>query len=172
MFDLRFPIMEISSCAKRYYYPDEDVIMQEVAPQLQRQQFVEHEQLVTLCNWKSPRIRTRCAGNDPNFIKSVTQTAFTTPNEQLRIEVLTLLAGVGWPMASVILHWGHSDPYPILDFRALWSLGFDSPPRYNFEFWWTYTQYCRQLAKESDVSMRILDRALWQYSKEHQGKDD
>lgn len=172
MFSLRFPEKKIEYWADLYHYPGEDVVLQEVAPQIQRQQFLTHEQLVTLCNWKSPRIRTRCAGNEPEFIMSVTHTAFTTPSEQLRMEVLTLLFGVGWPMASVILHWGHSDPYPILDFRALWSLGFDSLPRYNFEFWWAYTQCCRQLAREVNVSVRTLDRALWQYSKEHQGRDD
>ncbi|MCA9953831.1 MAG: hypothetical protein KC434_03875 [Anaerolineales bacterium] len=168
MFELRFPKTEILEYATRYEYPNEDVIMQEIAPQIRQQQFVAQEQLVVLCNWKSPRIRTRCAANDPEFVKSATQTAFHTSNEQLRVEVLTLLSGVGWPMASVLLHWGHVDPYPILDFRALWSLGFDVLPHYNFEFWWAYTQFCRQLAQEAGVSMRTLDRALWQYSKENQ----
>jgi hypothetical protein len=71
-------------------------------------------------------------------------------------------------MASVILHWGCHEPYPILDYRALWSLGIDSPPAYNFNFWWAYTQQCRGLAAQAGVSMRTLDRALWQYSKENQ----
>jgi hypothetical protein len=30
-----------------------------------------------------------------------------------------------------------------------------------------YTEYTREIAKESGVSMRVLDRALWQFSKEH-----
>lgn len=172
VFTLRFELKDLGFWAERYNYPGEELMMQDIAPQIQEQRFVMHEQLVKLCNWKSPRIRTRCIANDPAFIKSVTQTAYTTPNEQLRVEVLTLLSGVGWPMASVLLHWGHVDQYPILDFRALWSLGFDTLPRYNFDFWWAYTQYCRQLAQDANVSMRTLDRALWQYSKEHQGKDD
>jgi hypothetical protein len=56
-----------------------------------------------------------------------------------------------------------------LDSRALWSLGIDaSTVPYNFEFWNEYTQYCREIAKEAKVTMRELDRALWQYSKENQ----
>jgi hypothetical protein len=94
--------------------------------------------------------------------------AFSTFNERLRIEILMLLSGVSWPMASVILHWGHPEPYPILDFRALWSLGIPQPPVYNFELWQKYTQTCRQLAQQIGVSIRTLDRALWQYSKENQ----
>lgn len=172
IFTLRFELNDLEFWADKYVYPGEETVMQEIAPQVRQQQFVTHEQLVVLCNWKSPRIRTRCAANDPEFIKSVTHTAFSTSDEQLRVEVLTLLSGVGWPMASVLLHWGHVDPYPILDFRALWSLGFDNLPRYNFEFWRAYTQKCRQLAQEAKVSMRTLDRALWQYSKTHQGNDD
>jgi hypothetical protein len=168
VFTLRFEPTDIGFWGEKYNYPGEELVMQEIAPQIRQQQFVTHEQLVVLCNWKSPRIRTRCAANDPAFIKSVTNTAFATPNERLRLEVLTLLSGVGWPMASVLLHWGHVEPYPILDFRALWSLGFDDVPRYDFEFWWAYTQFCRQLAQEAGVSMRTLDRALWQYSKENQ----
>jgi hypothetical protein len=33
---------------------------------------------------------------------------------------------------------------------------------YNFEFWWEYTLFCRELAQEAKVNMRELDRALWQ----------
>ncbi len=171
MFVLRFHAADIPNWANQYSYPGEDIVIQELA-QIRQQHFVTQEQLVILCNWKSPRIRSRCAENEAEFIKSVTQTAFTTPNERLRIEILTLLSGVGWPMASVLLHWGHTEPYPILDFRALWSLGFNSPPRYNFNFWWGYTQFCRQLSQKANVSIRTLDRALWQFSKEHQGNDD
>jgi hypothetical protein len=32
----------------------------------------------------------------------------------------------------------------------------------------TYTRECRSLATAAGVLMRTLDRALWQYSKEHQ----
>ena len=168
MFSLRFPISEISNFASQYKYPGEDEITEVISPKIRLQQNITLDQLVILCNWKSPRIRTHCAGNDPEYLKSVSQIAFTTPNERLRIEVLTLLSGVSWPMASVLLHWGHQDPYPILDFRALWSLGFDSTPPYDFEFWWEYTRYCRQLAEKTNLSMREIDRALWQYSKIHQ----
>lgn len=75
---------------------------------------------------------------------------------------------MNWPTASVLLHFGARDPYPILDFRALWSLGVKAPTSYDFELWWEYTCCCRKLARKSGVSMRILDRALWQFSKSNQ----
>jgi hypothetical protein len=82
---------------------------------------------------------------------------------------------VSYPTASVILHFFHRDVYPILDFRALWSMGFDQPPQYTFEFWWEYVEATRNLLARAhrtlpSLSMRELDRALWQYSKERQGR--
>jgi hypothetical protein len=105
------------------------------------------------------------------FVLSVTSTAFTPPDERLRIEVLTLLEGVGWPTASTILHFCSNDRYPIIDFRALWSLGAAVPKFYDFEFWWAYTQFCRGLVDQAGVTMRTLDRALWQFSKANQPSD-
>ncbi len=119
--------------------------------------------------WKSPRPKPHREKNDEETVREVTRFALSTPVERLRIEVFTLLHGVSWPSASVFLHLGHRDPYPILDFRALWSLGIDHPPEeYTFEFWWPYVEACRGLADQAGVDMRTLDRALWQYSKERQ----
>ena len=80
-----------------------------------------------------------------------------------------MLDGVGWPTASVLLHFGHAEPYPILDYRALWSCGVPRPPsQYSFGLWWPYTRFCREITRRYGISMRTLDRALWQYSKERQ----
>jgi hypothetical protein len=44
----------------------------------------------------------------------------------------------------------------------------DVPKKYDFKFWSAYTEACRKLSDETGVSMRTLDRALWQFSKENQ----
>jgi len=111
---------------------------------------------LTLADWKSPRIGGHIA----------TRFALSTPSERLRIESLTLLHGVAYPMASVILHFCHRDPYPILDVRALWSLGTEEPSSgYTFDFWLRYTTTCRDFAAAAGCDLRTLDRALWGYSK-------
>lgn len=168
MFVSRLDPSEIHTWADRYDYPEEEIFVQEVGPRIRGQGFCTAADFVALCVWKSPRIRSRCGKNEPAYVEAVTRIALTTPHERLRIEVLTLLSGVGWPMASVILHWGHHDPYPILDSRALWSLGVSDPPAYTFDFWWAYTEFCRHLAHHTSISMRHLDRALWQYARENQ----
>jgi hypothetical protein len=169
MFTLRFPIDQVHSLAKRYgTNAEENLIESELVPLAKAQKYLSRDQFLAICRWKSRRPTKRFEQNDEAFICEVTTTALTTENERLRIEVLTLLCGVEWPTASVILHWCASDRYPILDFRALWSLGTDVPKKYDFAFWWEYTQFCRQLADEAGVPMRTLDRALWQFSKENQ----
>jgi hypothetical protein len=126
------------------------------------------EEFLRVCRWKTPRSQSRCRRNTPEEVSEITRIAFSTPIERLRIDILRCLHGVEWPTASVLLHLGHSDRYPILDVRAVWSWGFDETPPYTFEFWQEYVQKCRELAKGQGVSMRSLDRALWMYSKEHQ----
>ena len=147
---------------------DEKKIEEEVAPRCKKRQFVSKNDLSILYKWKSPRIAHYCAKNKADFIQAVTRTALTTENGRLRIEVLCLLQGTAWPVASAILHWCHPDPYPILDFRALWSLGVDRDKMkvYDYDFWLGYNKYCRELSKETGCSMRDIDRALWAYSKE------
>jgi hypothetical protein len=104
--------------------------------------------------------------NQANYVQEVTSIALAAPSERVRIETLTILDGVSWPTASVILHFFHRSRYPILDFRALWSVKLKPPSQYGFDYWWSYVQYCRKLASANHVDMRTLDRALWQYSKE------
>ena len=126
-------------------------------------------QLQTLCKWKSPRSAGNMLRNSPSYVKEITGCSLRSGDERARIEALTLLDGVGWPTASAILHFYHADNYPILDFRALWSIGVDTPPSmYKYDFWQDYTDCCRNISKRHKVSMRLLDKALWQYSKENQ----
>jgi hypothetical protein len=70
------------------------------------------------------------------------------------------------PTASVLLHFAMPDRYPILDVRALDSLGVTGRSTYPPAFWLGYLDACRSLAAEHGVSLRTLDKALWQYSKE------
>ncbi|UQN08815.1 hypothetical protein [Deinococcus sp. QL22] len=121
-----------------------------------------------LSRWKSPRSAPLIQRNDEAYVQEITRFALTTPLERARIEALTLLSGVAWPTASVILHLYHLERYPILDFRALWSVQADLKHAYDFGFWMAYVEFCRVQADEANVDMRTLDRALWQYSKEKQ----
>ena len=168
-FHLQCAPEEIRPLAGRYEYGAGDDLPDQIAETVRPRGYFTKDEFVQLCEWKSPRTRSHAQSNSALYVEEVTRIALSTPVERLRVEILTLLDGVSWPTASVILHFTHSDPYPILDYRALWTLGVEKPPTYGFDLWWAYTQYCRELAREVGVSMRGLDRALWQYSKENQG---
>lgn len=87
---------------------------------------------LAIAEWKTARSRSHCRKNDDGYVKEVTRAALSSNNERFKIEVLRLLDGVEWPTASVILHFCDRGRYPILDVRALWSLG--SPFLHGWDF--------------------------------------
>lgn len=165
---LRFDEKKICFWSQRYQVPKIETDLIKLKGEIQRKRQLTKSQLQLVCSWKAPRSAGHVEKNDEEFVTEVTEFALKAKSERTRIEVLTVLDGVLWPTASVVLHLFHSDRYPILDFRALWSVGTTVPTQYSFEFWWCYVRFCRSLAKKNHASMRILDRALWQYSKENQ----
>lgn len=167
---IRFPVKDINDWAARYSYPRSDQhLTGKLRQAVEQQGHFTKAQLFTVCRWKSPRAAPKAEKNEEAFVKAVTAVSIKTNDERLRIEVLTLLDGVSWPLALVLLHFGISDDYPILDIRALWSLQCEvQQHQYDYELWREYVQYCRILAKEVGVSVRTLDKALWQYSKSKQ----
>lgn len=168
-FDLRFPEREVGKWSSRYQTDAlNPSIEREIVPRVRKAGYITKPDFLTVCRWKTPRSGSRCARNSPEFIESISKVALSTPDERLRIEIWTLMHGVHWPTASTLLHWLHEEEYPILDFRALWSLGYAKPPDYDFDFWSNYVEFCRNLARKCGVTVRTLDRALWQYSNEKQ----
>jgi len=175
--ELRFPQSEI--CRLSACYEDEmserdrrltETLIGNVFPSYALRGFLTKDQFLTVCSWKTPRPKPRCESNEASLIQEVSTIAMTTESEQMRIQIWTLLAGVKWPTASVFLHFAFPDRYPILDFRALWSLKIEVPAQYSFPFWLAYTDFCFGLAKNAGVSMRNLDQALWKYSEINQRK--
>jgi len=145
-----------------------DKIEKQVFPSYSQKKYLKKKEFLDVCKWKTPRSKSRCEKNSPEFIKEISEIVIQTRSERLRIEALTLLHGVGWPTASVFLHFAFTDQYPILDVRALWSLNIEEPPVYDFDFWQRYTKFCRELADSNGVGMRTLDEALWRFSKDNQ----
>ena len=164
---LRFPESEIHQWAERYNSGSTESDFIKIKSKVQERGYLDKELLRRVARWKSPRRAGLIEQNDDNYIRDVTSLAFNATSERARIRGLMLLDGVSWPTASAILHLFHKDPYPILDFRALWSIGLETY-RYSSAFWQEYLDFCRDIADRNQVDMRTLDKALWQYSKENQ----
>jgi hypothetical protein len=119
-----------------------------------------------VCAWKTVRSRPKVAANTEAAVADATGRALAAGDEATRIAALLELDGVGVPTASTLLYFAFPDDYPILDVRALESLGVKPRSTYPVSFWLEYLDACRELARRARVSLRTLDKALWQYSKE------
>ncbi|MFH1924224.1 MAG: hypothetical protein ABIP48_30590, partial [Planctomycetota bacterium] len=164
MMKLRFDEKQIAAIAAKYAYQREDEEVTRLKRDVAARGFLTKDDLQKVAYWKAPRSVHHIEKNCEEYIKEVTGFALRTTSERARIQALTVLDGVSWPTASVILHFFHEEKSPILDFRALWSLMVELPNQYTFSLWWPYVQFCRELSRRNRVDMRTLDRALWQYS--------
>jgi len=164
---LKFDETKIKSYADCYSYQIDDNIIA-LKEDILNRGFLTKDDLTQIAYWKAPRSSIHVQKNTDEYIVEITKFALSTKCERTKIQILTNLDGVSWPTASVILHFFDAGEYPILDFRALWSITVKVPTQYTFAFWWNYVEFCRSLANNNNVSMRILDQALWQYSKENQ----
>jgi hypothetical protein len=168
-FRLRFPEREIARWAAKYDYPGEAELIEGPVRLARKRGYLDMDGFMAIGEWKSPRSRSRRRANSSAFVEEVTRIALApSTSPRLAIESLTLLGGVSWPTASVMLHFCHRDPHPILDFRALWSVSTPIPSGYDNAFWEEYTHFTRSLASRCGVTMRVLDRALWKYSERNQ----
>jgi hypothetical protein len=132
MFRLRVPKDALADWASCYSYTGEAEIEERVAPAARARGYLVRDEFLALCRWKTPRSQRHCAKNRDDYVSAVTRIALTTRDEELKIRVLLGLNGVSWPTASVVLYFCDQGAYPILDFRALWSVGVRQVPAYSF----------------------------------------
>jgi hypothetical protein len=137
---------------------------------LKRQRHLTQKDLYDVLKWKSPRIIKYAKENAPSIIAKITRNSFETKDERNRIESLLGqkggLRGVGYPVASTILHFAFPDKYPIMDFRVIRSLNLTKPSVYRFDFWEKYCGIIRRISEEYGLCIRKVDKALWQFDKE------
>ena len=164
-FTLQFPAQDIPALAARFPVLDERRYEATGAAARARGYYTRGE-FIAICAWKTVRSRPRVASNSAAAVRAASRRAFAAPDEATRIGSLLELHGVGMPTASTLLCFTFPEAYPILDVRALESLGVRPRSQYPMAFWLGYLETCRELAQAAGVSLRTLDKALWQHSKE------
>ncbi|RJR21402.1 MAG: hypothetical protein C4582_07910 [Desulfobacteraceae bacterium] len=138
---LRFPKSELRFFTDRYQYPVQETTVLGLRETVAKRGWLTKDDLRTVAQWKAPRSAGHIEGNSEEYVKEITAFALRAATERARIEILTNLDGVRWPTASVILHFFHKEPYPIMDFRALWSVSLEVPAQYSFAYWWSYVEF-------------------------------
>ena len=165
-FELQFDPGAIPALAARFPVTDDGPAAAAGAA-AHAQGFYTRAQFLVVCAWKTPRSRPRVAANGEAEVQAATRAALTATDERERMEALLALGGVGVPTASVLLYFAEPDRYPILDVRALESLGQPvNRSTYPVTYWLEYLAACRALALRHGVDLRTLDKALWQHSRE------
>ena len=167
-FALQFDPSQIPTLAQRYGYQQDD----EAFAAGKKIAGGDHsrETLKVIVRWKSARKIAFIDDNtDADIAKALRFVCDTRTTEKSAIETLDRLHGVGVPMASAILTTIDPEKYTVIDVRALESLGLSKWDG-TASFYVDYLQACRALAFKYKVSLRTLDRALWQWSKEKSGR--
>ena len=153
---------------ERYSGTDDEIVEKESKKWLKSHRFLDRGRFIKIGLWKSKRPKKKYESNDDLVVGEITRFSFATNSEEARIKSLMVLNGVSYPLASVILHFAFPNKYPIMDFRAIWSLGWQQPKYYTFDFWQKYCKEIKKISGKTGESIRAIDKALWEYSKENQ----
>jgi len=122
--------------------------------------------LEAMFRWKAGgRGISRLRRNSDAEISDALRIGTSAQSERAAVSVLCGFSGLEIPLASAILTAIDPERYTIIDFRVLESLGVRRS-WHTIDSYLAYQQQCRALARENGVSLRELDRALWQWSKE------
>lgn len=163
-FELQFESSQIDALASKYAYADDSDALQ--AGRRIRMGEFSRENLLAIYKWKTNgRGISRIRWNSDEEIVDALRLAVNAKTERAAISVLVGLCGVEVPVASAILTAIDPQRYTIIDFRALAALGQTNKNR-SVDYYLSYLSTCRRMAQEHSVTLRTLDRALWQWSKE------
>ncbi len=149
-----------------YPKPDEDIVSLSENIRIKRE--FNLNDIKQFADWKAPRIGIKIVRNEKQLIKDVSDFVFRSKHPKSKIEGLQIIHGVGYPLASTILHFLYPNDFAIIDVRALWSLDENRPNFYTYDFYERYNNTCKMLSRELNVYLRLVDKGLWQYSKENQ----
>jgi hypothetical protein len=162
---------------------DEEDLLGRVGPQVGQRGFYRLEEVERVNKWKLPTERNRAhlAKNSTGEIEAVTREALAAP-DHLQLHILVgWLYGVSDAVASALLMFPLPDKHTVIDFHAARALeGLQEKGHLPLLLPWRpqgaesdwvppyplYIDVCRRLAEHLDVSLRDLDRALWQWHKE------
>jgi hypothetical protein len=166
-FVLQFYPSELHALANRYGYEQDNQALDAGRNIANGDYSIAN--LKIIIEWKSARRAALIEENSPTDVAKILRFATDRrTSEKWAIETLCGLKGVGIPVASAILTMVYPERYTIIDFRALEALGVKrGDGEETLDYYLEYLETCRSLAHDCNVDLRTLDRALWQWSKEH-----
>lgn len=142
---------------------------------IKQQAYFNKSEFIQMCSWKSPRPRRLYESNSNAVIRRVSIKVFAAGCEKEKVELLTNLKGVRIPTASAILTLTDPQNYGVIDIRVwqvLYSYGVvinrPSGVGFSFENWIKYLERLRFWAKNFNVTVREVERVMFEHHKENQ----
>ena len=164
IFNLQFAAKDIRGLAARYDFK-EDKIALDAGARISGGDF-SRANLEAIFEWKTKgRGRSRLTKNNDDEIADALKLAIEAETPRAAVAALTGLSGVDVPVATAILATVKPDDHTIIDWRALHALGVNASS-VTIKLYLCYLTYCKEIAVKNKVTLRELDRAMWQWSKE------
>ena len=140
---------------------------------IKRQAYFTKPEFIEMCGWKSPRPRHLYESNTSAEVRRVSAEVFAANCERRKLELLTSLKGVGVPTASAILTLTDPQAYGVIDIRVwqlLYQFGVVATRRSGVGFscddWIEFLERLRGWARRFNVTVRDVERALFDHHKE------
>lgn len=153
--------------AKRYDEDNsnyDDEVLNAVGPRVRERGCYDRADLLTVGRWKTARVLPILDSNTDEMIRDITSTALAAP-PRIQHKILTLLKGVGVPMASSLLMVWRPDEHIVIDVRAVESLvrngEIPDPAPKPYPAYMDYLKVCRAISQRSGRCLRNVDRALY-----------
>jgi hypothetical protein len=171
VFECQLTSSEIRNLAKEYIHKNGDDGKALSAGAAIREGNYSREKLMTIAEWKLERENgtyhpsiAYISENTDEEIAEAFEIAVRARTARVGLGVLTTLRGIEVKVASAIMTAIYPDRYTVIDVRSLEELGQkqDSP---SIDYYLQYRDACEEIAAERGVSLRDLDRALWQKNK-------
>ena len=156
-------------CWANKYNVANDTCIETLIPEIEQRGHLTKCELIEVSKWvlqntkgeRRQRTLDWVKKNSPDNVERFTRNAFLLTNDGDSIRCLEQnLKGVGWAIASAILHWFHECPYPTWTPHAKWSVKLKPKQSFSSTGWQNYVNYCRTKADKYEASMRTLDRAF------------
>jgi hypothetical protein len=174
----RFPDIQslLSTCLVHNEYPDTAPLIASLSHVGAIGYFTRSE-FLSMCKWKEPRERRRqhWSSNTEDQVRTLSTQAFGAPDEARRILHLCRLRGVGIPVASAFLALIDPERYGVIDIRVWQLLALYSQVDYDPDgralqvlHWLDYLDKIRLWAVELKVSVRTIERTLFQHHRDIQ----
>jgi len=142
---------------------------------IKAQAYFNKPEFLRMCGWKSPRPRRLYESNSAAEIRRVSVKVFASEDEREKMELLTSLKGVAVPTASAILTLTNPNDYGVIDIRVWQQLYFygavvkrPSGTGFSCENWLEYLRRLRFWAEKFNVTVRDVERVLFDDHKERQ----